>query len=904
MHGKAPLLAILMITASFGSVATVVGEADEVHDPIQIIGDDELKNNTCECISNPGATGSETDPFIIEDWRISNSGGPAIDIRDITSNHFVIRDNTLSAEVGVNLKNTGDRGEILRNTINYERRGVNLVNSATFVADNKIRAETGLNWWGNQAGVRIDGSAPTIKGNEIRGGDTGIVARSSSPTIELNKIIGSQERAVLLTESTEARLESNIVHLAQHWGLVVKKSAQADVVDNEIREGQGGIIVDDATLYMVGNKVINQRADAVRFTDSVVTMLHNNISANWRGAFGSTDSDVQMRGNLMQHNENAAIRLTRSEGTVEENTILDNGVGIRLDDSRIALHHNVVNNNTLGLSIPYSAKGSIQLMKGNIVNGLNVDGTVEPDEQRIFYRAFGVEIRDEHFDSNHSENYTGTLTAQGALIIYDSVNVTVANSTFDFQKRGMTVHNGSLVRVRGNVFANIEAQAVLSIDSKIFIKENECEIDIDPPEPVCFETRGGSARIRLNVIANVSIGIKLGLHNGDSTIGVVGENHINHTSTAAIHARATRDQTEHELTIEGNVIARANVVGMVLVDFQAVVDNNTVVDSTWAGIQLKGKTNATFSDNRIEANVRGVVDVGECHDSFNDPCSGGVFIDNEIRGNAEVGVELDGGGSFTGDLVVDNGIGIHVRPHAHLSNVTVEGNADVGIQAVGRVGVHDSNVSANGDSGVHVRGVLIADNTNASDNERDGFHVRGHARTDALVAIHNEGDGADVTGTAVVGSGNFSLNGRSGLRFTGVLFVVEDCDASFNDEHGVVVSAGVDVNIDADVTINPPPIPDVDPDFEDEDDQDPLFIHDCDIAANEEFALKASQETIVNATANFWGHDGPTYDLPLFRTGNVISDHVVLVSPYWKTRAHEDFAFLPTTEAGPDEQVA
>lgn len=895
MHGKAVALAALMLTASLGSVATMsFGGGEDPHEPILIVGDDALRNNTCLCIRNPGATGGPSDPFIISDWRIQTDTEPAIEIREIDEEHFVLRDNTLEAKIGVRLVNTGDRGSIVRNTITYGQTGIDLENSTTFVADNVIGTQPDTNFWGTQIGVDMVGGSPHLEGNTVSRSDIGVRASSSSPTILENTLVNNRD-AVLLTDSADGDIEANVIKLAQRWGLIVRRSAKADLVGNEIREGKGGVIVEDATLYMASNKVFNQRKEAVRFTDSAVTMFRNNITDNWRGAFGSKDSDVMMVQNTFRNNQNSGIYLLRSEGTVEDNRVRNNGMGIRLDDSIITLEDNVLTNNTIGLSIPYSAKGSIPLMSGNVVNGINVDGTINPSEKRIFLRAFGTQFQDHHFQAGHDDGFSGSLFAQGSLVFYDSVNITIEDSRFTFVKRGITVHNSSFVRVEGSAFFNTH-EGVVSVDSRTFIKNVTCEIEIDPQGSVCFDVQGGIANVRNSTAVNVDFGIRFGVHAGVAAKGEITNNTIRATVQAGLHLTGTSDQPKPAVNASGNLIIDGNDIGAVLVNFHGTLHANLIANSTWAAVHLKAQANATFIQNEIRANAKGVVDVGECRHPWSRACAGGVFINNEIRANAGVGVEIDGGASFRGDIVVDNEVGVDLDGPSHMTDVRVEGNAKVGIVATARLGLEDVNVTANGGIGIDVTGHLRAEDTNASENENDGFRVEGTAHLRGAVALSNGDDGIEIRGAAEIHDTNTSVNTEAGMRLTGTLFLVLDCEASFNHD-GVIASTGTDVNVDVHLDIQVPDTPDR------RDEQDPLFMHECNIVGNEEFALRATVETFVNATANFWGSEGPVYDLPLFRTGNVISDNVLLVTPYWQDRQHTELGCVPHTEAGATQSV-
>lgn len=901
MHGKALALALLTLTAGLGSLAQETnGSPNEEHSPIKIVGDQELRSNACACLEDPDASGTPTDPYEISDWHIETDG-IAIEIRDIDEEHFVIRDNTLEGDTGIRLVNTGDRGTVAENLVNFGYIGVDLEDSSTRVTDNTMQ---GIENYFNdgQAGVRIDGGSPTVASNYLAHAHRGAVASASSPVFIDNEF-NSLGKGLVLKGSTDARAETNTFRLIEVWGVQVKDSAHARLISNEVREGQGGIIVQHAKLYMQNNTVTNQKADAVRFKDSRVKMFRNNISNNWRGAFGSQHSDVLIKDNRIVDNgdeagpnNNAGLRLEGSEGRVVDNEIHGNDIGIRLDKSLIEIKDNEMRDNRWGMSIPYSSKASIPLMSGNTINGINVDGSEHASEQRIFYEEVGVDLSDQQIDSGHADDRFGTLFKQGAVVVYDSKNVTIEDNTFTYNDRGITIRESSFVSVQNNTFRS-NNEAVVTIDSRTFIKENICDIEIDPPETVCFKARGGFTSVRANVVAHVSVGIHFDVKGETPAKGVIADNKIRSTVKAGLKLEGNFQQSEHDVRVENNNL-EANVVGAVLVHFNGRLEANEIGNSTWAAVHLDNRANATFVANEIKFNARGVIDVDDCRDNYRPPCSSGVFISNEFKHNSGIAVHLKNGGSFQGDVIADNEIGARIEGDVRMDDVKVRNNAKVGVAVDGELGIADANFTSNEKAGLRVDGRVDADNVNASFNGETGIHVAGYAELDRVIARNNSENGASLRGSAQIDEANFSGNAKTGLEVGGTLFVVRDCEASFNTD-GVVVVSG-DVDIDAQVPI--PDIPDVEvpgvpeaPGDGGDDDQDPLWMHQCNLVKNEEFALKANLEARVNATNNFWGKEGPKLDVPLFIGDNVVSANA-RVSPYYETRQHETFCLVPSTE--------
>ena len=63
------------------------------HAPIYIDGNADFSDGDDDGVSNPSAAGTESDPYIIENWDINTSSANGIEIRN-TDKYFIIRDLT------------------------------------------------------------------------------------------------------------------------------------------------------------------------------------------------------------------------------------------------------------------------------------------------------------------------------------------------------------------------------------------------------------------------------------------------------------------------------------------------------------------------------------------------------------------------------------------------------------------------------------------------------------------------------------------------------------------------------------------------------------------------------------------------------------------------------------------
>jgi hypothetical protein len=908
LRGNAATLTLAAVTVAVLTMSVVgFSEARESHSAIHINGDQELRSNACTCLENPNAAGTATDPFIISGWRIDTNHDPGIVVRDIDDTYFEIRNNGINAPDGIKLIDTGDRGDVYNNDIDFENRGIDLQNTAAVVAGNGVHAQSYQYKHAGTVGVYVEGGSPAIRGNHITDAHNGIFATGASPTLVENKLV-EHRNGVELKSAASAELRDNTIRLSSQWAVFLHSSTEADLTGNELRGGQGGIIADGASgLYLEANTISNMDSDAVHFSRTDVTMFRNEVSHNWRGAVGSQTSDLTIRENVFENNGDDAINLEDTRGTVAENRLDRNeGTAIALDHTIVELRDNELYNNTFGFSIPYESRQSIDRMSGNVVNGVNVDGTENPDEQRLFYKEGSVTLDGVTVDSGGSAYY-GMNTRQGAFVVYDGTRISVTNSTFEGQfNPDPSTGTGTAVYIRSafdatlqnNTFSNNE-QAVVAIDARVFIKDNVCEIDIDPDETLCFGIQGGFAGVRGNVIAHPAVGIRFNASANAEATGVIEDNTIRATSEVGIDLESDASLAVDDVEVLDNDL-EANAKGMVMADFHGYVENNVVGNSTGPGVVVRGDSNATFVANVIVQNKVGVTEPDRCEDPRWPDCGYGIFVDNRIRANAETGVRLHGG-TFEGDVIADNEVGVRLHGDAVLEDVELRGNGEAGLRSDAAVRLEGAHVHGNENVGVHVEGALRAEDVNASANLGTGIFVEGHAKIEGSVLKNNTEDGARLLGRAGVSETNASLNGEAGLRLEGTLFVVTDCEVSKNVNGVVMTDVLVNLAPDLRIEIEPPEVEPPDPTAPEpddgEDDRDPLFMHDCDLVSNDEYALRATTTTVVNATLNFWGNDdGPRYDLPLTRGSNVVSDNVV-ASPYWQSRAHEQAGFVPQTEA-------
>ncbi|MHA2353514.1 MAG: right-handed parallel beta-helix repeat-containing protein, partial [Candidatus Thorarchaeota archaeon] len=166
------------------------------HGPIDISGDDQFKS-IAEGESWPG-NGSESDPYIIEDFDIDLGGtnGRCIYIRHTTA-HFIIRNCTFTGAsifpgTGVNLLNVTSF-EISENIFFDNQFGMSITGDSATIVNNEVLSTVNVGFYLNG----LENSS--ISHNTIHGGQTGLLLEGLQHCeINNNSITGSNSAGIYL----------------------------------------------------------------------------------------------------------------------------------------------------------------------------------------------------------------------------------------------------------------------------------------------------------------------------------------------------------------------------------------------------------------------------------------------------------------------------------------------------------------------------------------------------------------------------------------------------------------------------------------------------------------------------------------------------------------------------------
>jgi len=203
----------------------------------------------------------------------------------------------------------------------------------------------------------------------------------------------------------------------------------------------GGIYIGDTTKYfIVRNCYIS---DFVDFRQFGVYLFNNSygevqnclIENNFYGMILKDRSPTVVGCTISDSGQGSAagymtigLQCINSNATIMDCKVYNNKGGISCSNSAPWLINNTLYNNTQlgvlpiwygwGLSIPYDSKETIPRMSGNLVSGVNIDGTINPLERAYYLREKNIIIEGREEDCGYSEGYnlsSDCLTEQGIL---------------------------------------------------------------------------------------------------------------------------------------------------------------------------------------------------------------------------------------------------------------------------------------------------------------------------------------------------------------------------------------------------------------------------------------------------------------------------------------------------------
>ena len=669
--------------------------------------------------------GTPANPFIISGWSITGIGTSAgIKIHNVSA-HFIVRNNSVSAHVGIQVTATTSVGVVQNNQVLVKAQGIYVANADAVVIDNSLIGDASVS--AQKRGVVLYNSNSRVESNAFVYIGYGIEAQRGSPQIVCNDIHDDVLVAGISVHSTtNATIACNIITACQ-TAIVSFASIGTLIVNNSIDTCEAGISVKVTKDVTVANNTIKFSTGTQLYLEATSGNVTGNIIVNGRAdAVVVVHSPVLIANNTISNNVDVGIELHNTGGVVSGNNITRNNIGVSFRSGAVVdLHANVLTNNTVGIDLPYASRQVIANMSANFVNGINVDGSVNASQRVFFYKEANVNVNGLVIGQG---KFFGSISAQGAVVFYEVVNAEVRASVIANQNVAVGVVNSFNVNVNSTTILNagigIQAQVIYPgvqvPPCGVGIKDVNITIPIDPVATVGIDIGSGC----IGVVANASVSVvDIGIRAGASAGLVLTNSTIFHTKIGADIQGAP-----NMVNLSGNLFVH-NRVGARISGTNGTFHNNTVQHNTEVGVRLENGAALAFEHNNVSYNRVGLLDM--------EPCAGKLTCSTiEARHNAFVqnradGARVNGASTWRGDVAL--------------------GNEGAGLVLGGGATLRDVNASGNEDDGVRIVGDFEIDDSSFYDNDEDGLDLTGGGELSDSVFIGNEGAGIRVLATAVSG---------------------------------------------------------------------------------------------------------------------------------------------------------
>jgi len=143
---------------------------------------------------------------------------------------------------------------------------------------------------------------------------------------------------------------------------------------------------------------------------------------------------------------------------IERNTIVScDGNGTRFIYSNALMRDNFLAYNRVGMDLDYGSRHLLATMSNNSVNGIDIKTCFFVGKNDLVIDGLSV-------DSGKARGYTGSLTAQGSVTLFDCRNVTIRNSAITYAVNSVFATN-STFKIYNTYFGNVTR-------SQIFLSAN------------------------------------------------------------------------------------------------------------------------------------------------------------------------------------------------------------------------------------------------------------------------------------------------------------------------------------------------------------------------------------------------------------------------------------------------
>jgi len=277
------------------------------------------------------------------------------------------------------------------------------------------------------------------------------------------------EQAVNCSTGSSPTIDNCTIAHSVYYGVYCAANSRARITNNRINGSEwAGIICDTGSDPVIqGNEVYTCLHGIVCY--SPVKVVGNTFKRCWL-AVDCLD-DAQIIDNLIADQCTDGIHAFHSDPLIQGNDVRNClGNGTRFINSNATVRNNTFRWNTVGLDIEYDAKGVLDNMEGNLVNNIDVQSVYYVGEEDLVIDGLNAH-------SGWPYGYTGHLTAQGSVTLFDCSNITFSNCLIQNAMNGIFATNSSF-EVYDTTFSTI-SQAEVYLEQNSFARSYNNSVDGD-----------------------------------------------------------------------------------------------------------------------------------------------------------------------------------------------------------------------------------------------------------------------------------------------------------------------------------------------------------------------------------------------------------------------------------------
>ena len=735
--GAAIVLLSVIVLVSIGTAGSAEA-ADAFPGVIEVYSNADLDQLFLE---NPSWTGSgtESDPYIIEDLDINSTGfEQAILIRN-TDKHLVIRNCIVH--------DFNDYGIFIQNV-----RNVTLENNT---CDPKsVQIPIGI--------YILDCVGLVIDGNDCNDNFYGIsIGYSNNFTINDNNCSGS-DYGIYLFQSEWNDITNNTCNDTL-TGIILEDASNYNLIDNNTcnRTNSYGIKLDKSSINFISNNTCDSQGDDIYLVNSDSNTLYRNHCGNEMPGASGIYLTLSNNNDILENNcsfDNAGISLYQSSyNNISANICLENdGDGIAIDSSiNNTVTTNVCRGNSIGGMVLYS---SLSVTTGNEItsNTCSGNGFVLNSGAGIFlsssttYPISGNNISDNELINNY----------HGIWALNSGSNNITFNTVHGNQVSGIYLNSTSNCIVSSNtVYDNGDSGIWLDGSTGCMVNFNTAWSNFNGT----YLYDSDDNVLSHNELQGNTYGIWL---KTESDWNVIDNNNCSENSQAGIYLSFS-DKCEVSNNTCGNNGQNSYHHGGIVIDISNdnLVMNNTCNGNPFAGVFIYQSLGNVLMNNTLNGNGNGIraddsdngiISGNEVHDNYH-----GIYLynsdGNEIVENNctsarlyhsyTVGIMLEYclSNTLTDNQCNHNVVGMHIRESA--MNGISDNNCDLNDNPGLMIGIkidssHQNRILNNSCShnSIGINGIYSDENemigNNCSDNEQYGIYSYGIS-SDYLLICNN-----------------------------------------------------------------------------------------------------------------------------------------------------------------------